>query len=231
MRPRPAHSSVLLVFLLVVMVVLPAHALVFRREGQTYPIKERYMLDVIQEKIAAIDMDAFQEKVQSAIKNQAENFRAHDAVSGLPAALESRQYRVDLSYTVPQDVVDLHGNVIYPSGYRLNPLQVMAEQGMTYPFMLMVINGERKVERDWFVASQFNNPRVKLLVTDGYPYKLATELHRPVYQLSEIVKERFQLQETPSLVFWPLKSDFLAVRTIPIPEPEEETPSDSSVAP
>lgn len=198
-----------------------AQARVVGWQGVTYPIKERDMLELIQERAAKVDMRALETRVQNEIREQAENFRAADAVSGLPPAREARQYRVDLTYTAPQDITDMKGNVVYPAGYKLNPLKVMADHGLHYPFLLLVINGERREEIEWFSNSEFNNPRVKLLTTDGYPYKLAESVQRPVFQLSHLIKDRFVIQETPTLVLWPLESDYLAVR---VPDDEEPAP-------
>ena len=206
----------------ILMLTTPAaHARIVGWQGVTYPIKERDMLEVIQERAAKIDMQALETRVRNEIREQAETFRAADAVAGLPPAREPRQYRVDLTYTVPQDVTDVKGNVVYPAGHKVNPLKIMADQGLHYPFLLLVINGERREEIKWFIDSEFNNPRVKLLITDGYPYKLAESVQRPVFQLSRLIKDRFAIQETPSLVLWPLESDYLAVRTIVVPDDAE----------
>ena len=212
-----------------------AHSRVVGWQGVTYPIKERDMLEIIQERAAKVDMQALEARLQEEIRKQAENFRPKDAVSGLPPARESRQYRVDLTYTVPQDITDVKGNIVYPVGHKVNPLKVMADQGLHYPFLLLVINGERREEVEWFIDSEFNNPRVKLLITDGYPYKLAETVQRPVFQLSKLIKDRFVIRETPSLVLWPLESDYLAVRTIVVPDDavaddKEQTPQGTQAA-
>jgi hypothetical protein len=86
--------------------------------------------------------------------------------------------------------------------------------------LILVINGEREAELEWFAQSQFNNPRVKVLITGGYPYQLGERLKRPIYHLTVAIKERFKIMETPSLVYWPLKAEYLAVRTMPVAEPE-----------
>lgn len=204
-----------------------AQAVIVGREGVTYAIKERDMLEVLRQRLSEIDLQKLQEDIQSSLKEQVKTFRIRDAVSGLPPANRGRQYRVDLTYTVPQDIKDLHGNIIYPKGHKLNPLKVLAEQGISYPLMLLVLNGEREAELEWFTGSQFDNPRVKVLITDGYPYQLAEQLKRPVYHLTAMVKERFRIEGTPTLVYWPLKSEYLAVRTIHVPEPEPEAKEDA----
>ena len=211
-----------LVVVMTLIAASAAYAQVVGRQGVTYPIKERDLLEIIQERATKVDTQALETRLQNEIREQTETFKAMDAVSGLPPAREAQQYRVDLTYTVPQDITDLKGNVVYPAGHKVNPLQIMAAQGLHYPFMLLVINAERQEELEWFVGSEFNNPRVKLLITDGYPYKLAQSLKRPVFQLSSLIKDRFAIRETPSLVLWPLESEHLAVRTIVVPDAEEE---------
>lgn len=215
-------AGALAVVILLLFCCARAQAVVVGREGVTYPIREKDMLDVIQRRLSELDLQKLQDDIQASLKEQAKSFRARDAVNGLPAAIRARQYRVDLTYIVPQDIKDLHNNIIYPKGYKLNPLKVMADQGISYPLMLLVINGEREAELEWFIGSQFDNPRVKLLVTDGYPYQLAERLKRPVYNLTFTIKDRFRIEETPTLVYWPLKSEYLAVRTIHVADPEPE---------
>lgn len=222
--------SVLTVLLLLVCSV-PAFAVVVGREGVTYPIREKDMLEVIQQRLSEVDLQKLEKDAQAALKEQVKVFRLKDSVGGLPAAEKDKQYRVDLTYTVPEDVTDLHGNIIYPEGHKINPLKVLADQGITYPIMILVLNGEREAELQWFQKSQFDNFRVKVLITDGYPYQLAERLKRPVYQLTEIIKERFRIEATPSLVYWPLKSEYLAVRTIPVPDLEPEEQDDGKKTP
>lgn len=215
-------------FLLLVLCLLlasPAHALVVGRGGAVYPIKEKDFLEVIAERIARIDPQALQEKLQNLIQDEARTFRPHDAVGGLPPAGKDELYRVDLSFTVTPElakaVIDINGTSIYPEGLRVNPLKIMTEKGLHYPFVLVVLNADRPAELRWFETFHNNDPRVKLLITDGYPYDLALRLKRPVYQLTRTVQDRFQVRVTPSLVFWPHKTDTLAVRTVRVADAQE----------
>ena len=94
-------------FLLLVLCLLlasPAHALVVGRGGAVYPIKEKDFLEVIAERIARIDPQALQEKLQNLIQDEARTFRPHDAVGGLPPAGKDELYRVDLSFTVTPEL-------------------------------------------------------------------------------------------------------------------------------
>ena len=205
----------------------PVHARVVGRGGAVYAIKERDFLEVIAERIAGIDPQALQDKLQTLIRDEARVFRPHDAVSGLPAAEKDELYRVDLSFSITPElakaVTDSNGASIYPEGLRVNPLKVMADKGLHYPFVLVVLNADRPAELRWFQNAGYNSdPRVKLLITDGYPYDLALDLKRPVYQLTQGLRDRFRLKATPSLVFWPMGTDTLAVHTVRVTDSSEE---------
>lgn len=225
----------LLLLALCLLLAIPAHALVVGRGGAVYPIKERDFLEIIAERIAGIDPRALQEKLQNVIQDEARTFRPHDAVGGLPPADKDELYRVDLSFTVTPElakaVTDINGASIYPEGLRVNPLKIMAEKGIGYPFILVVLNADRPAELRWFKDTGYNDdPRVKLLITDGYPYDLALELGRPVYQLSRGLRDRFQIRATPSLVFWPVGTDTLAVRTVHVTDSREESAPSQTVS-
>lgn len=223
------------VFGLLLLLASPAHALVVGRGGAVYPIKERDFLEVIAERIARIDPQALQDKLQNLIRDEARTFRPHDAVEGLPRADQDELYRVDLSFTVTPElakaVTDINGASIYPEGLRVNPLKVMTDKGLHYPFVLVVINADLPAELRWFKDTGYNDdPRVKLLITDGTPYDVALALNRPVYQLTQGLRDRFRIRVTPSLVFWPMGTDTLAVRTVHVTDSLEESAPSQTVS-
>lgn len=224
----------LLLLVLCLLLASPAHARVVGRGGAVYPIKEKDFLEVIAERIAGIDPQALQEKLQNVIRDEARTFRPHDAVANLPPAEKDELYRVDLSFTVTPElakaVIDISGASIYPEGLRVNPLKIMTEKGLHYPFVLVVLNADRPAELRWFKDAYNDDPRVKLLITNGFPYDLALELKRPVYQLTQGLRDRFQISVTPSLVFWPIGTDTLAVRTVRVTDSREESAPSQTVS-
>lgn len=222
-----------LVAALTVFLPTPAHALVVGREGTVYPIQERDFLEVIEARVARVDQSALREKMTTELREAVPTFRLRDGVANLPVATKAELYRVDLSFTVTpalaERLVQENGKALYSEGQTVNPLRVMRDRGLQYPFVLAVVNAERKAELDWFKADGLNTkPRVKLLITDGYPYQLAEKLNRPVFQLTERMREQFQIRATPSLIFWPANTDYLAVRTIPMQEKDAANTSKSA---
>lgn len=205
-----------------------SHALVVGTGGKTYPIAEKDMLHVIEKAVAKIDHEKLREDMQTKFKEQVKVFRLKDGVSALPQAERDMTYRVDLSFTVTpelaQGLVDVYGRSIYPAGTKVNPLALMRKQGITYPFKLIIINGDRPAELAWFTKQKLNdNPMVKVLITDGKPLELASQFKRPVYQLTHKIRERFQIKKTPSIVWWPEKSQYLAVKMFKVSEYTEDT--------
>ncbi len=197
--------------------------------GATYPIKERDMLEVIEERIATIDQEEFLQKLQDSIKAEAKVFRPKDAVSDLAIATKDRIFDVDLTYTVSQDVVDMYGKVIYPKGHTVNPLVELRNRGIPYPFVIVVLNAERKEELEWFRNTGLNdNPNVKLWISNGHAYELGQELRRPVYYLTQFIQKRFMVTETPTLIYWPQVQDYLKVKSVAVSPAVDKAQDDSA---
>ncbi len=205
---------------------LGAGAAVIGNSGAVYAIKEKDLLEVIHEQVGKVDHTLLREKIQADFKRQLAGFRLKDAVSGLPPTARDKVYRVDLSFTVSPELAraltDAYGREIYPAGTKVNPLKLMNDQGLAYPFLLVALNGERQAELDWFMKQGFNdNMQVKLLISDGAPMALAEKLKRPVFQLTRRIMERFKIESTPTILFWPRKSDFISARAVHVPDGAE----------
>lgn len=208
---------VLRVTFLVLLLLLsspPAYAKVVGTYGQLYEIAEQDMLKLIEAKAAGFDFDQWKYDEMLRISNSFSKFRPTNAVSGLPPSTKGVAYRVDLTYSIPYDVYDINGNVLYPRGFTFNPLELMRKKGMSFTPIIVVLNGLRKNEIEWF-NRKFADPRAEhilLLLTDGYALELAEELERPVYYLSELLRAKFQIRETPSVVIQNSRELFLTVK-------------------
>lgn len=193
----------------------PAGAIVVGKEGTTYPIKERSFQDVINERVEKFDFEAWKLDQQLRVSDTANKFRPADAVADLPVATSSSAYRVDLTYTLPYDIKDIQGNVIYPAGFTFNPLEQMAKQGLGLSRVIVVLNGENENELAWF-QNKFSDlapEEVVLLVTNGHAIEIAGKLRRQVQYLPQILKERFVIKATPSVVVQRPREKYLMVRT------------------
>jgi conjugal transfer pilus assembly protein TraW len=169
----------------------PVYAKVIGTVGKTYPIVEPDALAEIEASAAKINMA---ELIKQA-RDKAQNFKPDNPVS-LEPAKQNRTFKVQMSYTLEFDILDGKGGVLYPRGYSFNPLDYV-----TYPGVLVVIDGTAKEHVEWFKQSQYvSDIRVKLLITNGQYYNLAMELKRPVYFLTPEIAQAFNLQAVPCVI-------------------------------
>lgn len=161
------------------------------RFGKTYEIVEKDALTEIEERAKAVDWG----KVFDSAREKLKNFQPPD-IARLSDAKEDRVFYVDMSYTLPYDIRDHDNNLLYPKGYTFNPLDYI-----TYPNILVFINGSRDDHIKWFMESEYvNDHRVMLLLSDGSYYEVMRKLKRPVFYLTKQIKDRFHLQAVPSIV-------------------------------
>jgi len=191
-------------------------ALEIGEQGQTYPIREKSMTEIFRDKARSLSQED-KEELQNRIRKQAQNYRLPNAVTGLPPADQREGHKVDLTYRLPYAIKGVDGRVIYPKGYSFNPLKRLAEKGLTYQKTLIVINGQREAEVQWFLENfEPKLPRNKLLITDGIAPKLAKRLERPVYYLTKRIKDKMMIEKTPSVVFQKDGEIYMRVETFPV---------------
>ncbi len=126
----------------------------------------------------------------------------------LPKAKEDRTFDVDMTYTLTHDLTDGSGHVLYPRGFKVNPLQYVNFVGG-----VVVIDGSDPKQVEWFEKSPYApNELAILLLSDGYALELTRKLKRPVYYLTDIIAERFRLAAVPSVVV--KKGNDMSVREV-----------------
>ena len=126
----------------------------------------------------------------------------------LPTALTERKLYLDLSYTVPQDITDADGNIIYPEGYRFNPLEHRFFRTM------IVIDGSDENQVDWIdKLEDAADPMTRIVITQGEIAAVSQRFKRRVYRLHPQVAQRLRIENVPTIV--QQKGALLAVKTIP----------------
>ena len=159
--------------------------------GRVYPIAEKDCLVEIREKAKKLDWN----KIKEESIEKAKNYKPENLVK-LPNATQDRTFLVDMSYTLENDIPDRDGKILYPKGYRFNPLEYI-----NYPIQLVVIDGSDSDQVAWFQNSPYaKDYRVRLLITDGYHVELRKKLKRPVYYAHRLIVERLQLDKLPCIV-------------------------------
>ncbi len=174
--------------------------------GKTYQVVEPDVAVELKQQAAArnrITDNAFLERIKK--------YQPAD-LHELPRTAEDRTFLVDMTYTLDRDLIDGDGKVLYPTGYTFNPLDYVS-----FPGGLMVIDGDDSSQVTWFEKTPYaDNHRVRLLLSNGYAFKLIEQLKRPVFYLTGDIARRLQLSAVPSLVMQ--KDDKLQVREFFVPK-------------
>ena len=161
--------------------------------GATYPVVEKDALAELESMSQGVTIQDFIDKDEALKKIK--GFRP--ATRSLPRATEEREFLVDMTYSLEFDIPDQYGNILYPKGYRFNPLGYY-----TVRKIYVVLDGEDQAQLDWYKRSPYmNNASAMLMITRGSYGDLSDTLKRPVFYALESVTERFQLAHTPSIVW------------------------------
>jgi len=188
------------------------------RSGSVYGISEPDALKEIEDRARSIKID--REAFRKEMEEKVALYRPFNSVS-LPPAANDRIRLVDMTYTLKFDIPDGKGGILYPKGFIFNPLEYV-------PFSqtLVVLNGSREEEIEWFLASGYSKRRnVKVLLTGGDWRSVLRKIKRPVFYLTAPVAERFRLKATPSVVT--VKGNrYMEVKEIHV-RPEDSAPRDA----
>ena len=140
--------------------------------------------------------------------NQKHRLQSFEPMS-LPTALTETEQYLDLSYTVPRDITDAEGNIIYPEGYRFNPLEHRRFRTM------IVIDGSDESQVDWADnLEDAADPMTRIVITQGDIAAVSQRFKRRVYRLHPQVAQRFRIENVPTIV--QQKGAVLAVKAIPV---------------
>jgi len=159
--------------------------------GATYPITEEDAISQLKKAIAKYDWEKFKIKQKEKIKN----FKPKDLVD-LPVAKEDKVFKVDMTGAIKEDIIGRDGEVIYPKGYRYNPME--------YVFMrriIVFINGKDEKQIEWYKKSPYPaDMRTMLLITDGSYLDVRKKLNTlTVYYANKEIIERMGIKAVPSV--------------------------------
>jgi conjugal transfer pilus assembly protein TraW len=129
--------------------------------------------------------------------------------AGLPPTAAHGEHYLELSYTVPRDITDEKGNVLYPEGYRFNPLEHRRFRAM------IVIDGTDPRQLDWAATVEgVNDPMTRIVITKGNKAEVSKHFKRRVYRLHPQVAQRYRITSVPTII--QQKGAALAVTAIPV---------------
>lgn len=109
----------------------------------------------------------------------------------LPTAEMSRLRDVIPFFTLPFDIPDKDGNILYPKGFTFNPLE-----HLTLPNVLWIVRPE---QLDWALSKAGANDMV--ILSGGNALKESEKRKTPIYILQDQLADRLGLKSAPSRVW------------------------------
>lgn len=164
------------------------------KEGAVYDISEKDAMQEIEERLARVDMEAIRKSLRKSVINKLSNIN----VSGIGKAVKDDIRTFHPIYTLPFDIRDEKGKVIYPKGYTFNPLQFFS-----FPYIFVFIDGSSKKEIDWFLNNSSLSDRwdIIVMITKGSVFDTWSSLGRYVFAADKHIVNWLQVKRTPSVVY------------------------------
>ncbi|MDR9837065.1 MULTISPECIES: type-F conjugative transfer system protein TraW [Herbaspirillum] len=165
--------------------------------GNTWAIQEQDAVDMIKERLGRMEkrgqLKKFWEDYRS---RQLANLENPPPVAGITTATERKVWTYDPTYTYSDTVKDHLGNIIVPSGTKLNPLDYVRLSKA-----LVFIDGRDPKQVRYAKQRSDANPQDKIILVAGSFLKLNREWKRQVYfDQQGILVKHFGLKHVPAVI-------------------------------
>ncbi len=168
--------------------------------GETFPIEEKSLLDLIKAKLQALSESGKLEGHQQTILRHAkEQLNRPPPVKNIHKTITPRSFYWDPSLTVPYDLKDHQGNVFHRKGVKVNPLDT---RSFRCPFLF--VDGDDPKQVAWAIKQRQladASRKPKIILVQGAPFDLSKKLNLPVYfDQSGVLVRKFGITQTPATV-------------------------------
>lgn len=157
----------------------------FGMAGHVFNIKEKNLLEAIQEKLNALEASGELLDAQRAIQEKINHHATHPKpVASVNDAQEDRHFYFDPTVTVPFDLKDHKGKIFFIKGQKVNPLDMLPMHEVLY-----FINGENETQLEWVKQRITSNSLI--ILTKGVPHEVHEAIGETIYfdQGGELVKK------------------------------------------
>jgi len=165
--------------------------------GPVYPIAEQDMLLTIEQRLETLEANGELDRIEAAARPRYQGYVERPQGVHLPRAEQNRTYFVDPSLTVPYDIKEHEGRLIYPAGTTVNPLDYIRLSKQ-----LLFFDGDDPVQVKWARAKIDGDPQhIKPILTNGPVLEIMKAWQLRLYfdQRGRLV-EQFGLQALPATV-------------------------------
>ena len=166
--------------------------------GPTYDIVERDLIEVMKDRFRRLEQTGEMRKLEDRYKAKVvEAVERPRPIQGITPTQTARTYFVDPTWTLDRNVLDEKGQVLFPAGTRVNPLDYA-------PMTQTLLFFDQRERSQVAFAKRFlaeAKARVKPILVGGEPLKLMRQWKREVfYDQGGVLSRKFLLQQVPALI-------------------------------
>lgn len=187
----------LLLALLATFASLPAYSNVIGVYGRVYVIQEEDSVQYFKRRLTEMEKDGtIHQKQEEAKARVRESILHPKPVPGITTAQTHRVFYWDPTHVLDRPVTDGKGHVVYPVGFKINPLEY---SGLSK--RLVFIDGRDKSQVELVKKEKKTHPRDKIILTGGSYIELTKTLHEQVfYDQSGYLTRKFGIKHVPAVV-------------------------------
>ena len=182
--------------------------------GQTWPIVEPDLLTTIDTKLKTLEANGGITRMQQQLAARTEyRVRNPQAVTGLGATQEPREWLFDPSIIVDGDIRDAKGNLIAARGTKVNPLGLIQLKTD-----LVFVDGRDPEQIKW-ATNNWESTKAKIIFVAGSPFDRMGEYKRRFFfdQQGKLT-EHFGIAHVPAVVSQ--QGEALKIRELLVPKPK-----------
>lgn len=177
--------------------------------GQTFPIEEKSLKEVLQTKANVLSQEEIEERFHllgEKVKKEGQLFKK---IPWIKEADHYHSFVYDPSISLEEDIVDAEGQLLFAKGTKANPLEhITLESG------LLFFDGSNPKHVEW---AESQTGEFKWILVGGDPLKLQEEKDRPVFfDQGGFYSRKFQIKRIPCRITQSARA--LLVEEIPIPK-------------
>ncbi len=186
----------ILILLFSLQLSLQVYAKDFGHRGQTYPIIEQNLMEVIYQKLTMYKKTGQLDTMQKDFQAQVERTTVRPNGSELKKALSTKVRFFDPSLTLQKVIKNHKGEIIADKGKSVNPLDYIQLSKE-----LVFINADRVEELEFAAKKLKSNADNKIILVNGNIKEANKFLNNPVYfdQSARLIN-RFNLEVTPTVI-------------------------------
>ena len=166
--------------------------------GPTYEIAEPHLLQMIEQRLREKERSGELARIEQDARDRGvASVRSPVPVAGVQATAKPRSFYFDPTYTLDRNILGAQGELLFASGTKANPLDVVS---LSRHLLYFDARDSRQVRRARELMARYQG-KVKPILTGGSYLDLMTAWRIPVYYDQQgLLTRRLGITQVPALV-------------------------------